>query len=127
MEKRVRESVLRDFFQRALSASNLEIELTDVLRLTPEGGVTVSPVADFDEDFKVLPTHLVHVCDAVLSGELSPSVLPALALTLVASDGFHWNGETEQGGLVAETVFDWACPEINYPLRLQICMPFARV
>ncbi len=39
-----------------------------------------------------------------------------LALALIASDGFFWEGDSAQGGLVAESLFDWASPEINHPL-----------
>jgi hypothetical protein len=56
------------------------------------------------------------VCNAVLEGEIQAGFLEAIGFCLVSSDAFHWDGSSPQGGRVAEVVYDWSAPEINYPL-----------
>jgi len=72
----------------------------------------------------VLPEHLVRVCDTVIRGDIRPATLKAIGFFLLASDHFAWDGDTQQGGLVAETVYDWAGPEVNYPLTLENVVRF---
>jgi len=72
-----------------------------------------------DSEFQVEPSHLVKLCDAVLSGKLNAQHLELIGFCLVGSDHFFWECETKSGDLVAETAYDWSSPEINYPLTVK--------
>src|SRR5262249_46657457 len=108
------EAVLRDFFLGAAHAARLLADL--------RGGVTRSGVTrkhqivDMDMELAVEPAHLIRLCDAVLAGELPAEALQQIGFCLIASDHFHWDADTPNGSVVAETVADWSCPEINWPL-----------
>lgn len=71
------------------------------------------PIENMSENFLVIPDHLVKLCDDVLSEKLSAESLQAIGFCLVASDHFEWGGDTDEGARVADTVLDWASPEIN--------------
>ena len=75
------------------------------------------PIENMSENFLVIPDHLVKLCDDVLSEKLSAESLQAIGFCLVASDHFEWGGDTDEGARVADTVLDWASPEINYDLN----------
>lgn len=75
------------------------------------------PIENMSENLLVIPDHLVKLCDDVLSEKLSAESLQAIGFCLVASDHFEWGGDTDEGARVADTVLDWASPEINYDLN----------
>jgi hypothetical protein len=79
---------------------------------------------DLQEDFEVEPGHLVLLCDAVLSGELPDIALADIGCALVASDHFQWDTDTPAGSRVADTLFEWSTPEINYALTPQAVAKF---
>jgi hypothetical protein len=111
------ESVLRDYFLGRIDESRLSDDLAGSVVQTSHD-VFTHYVDQMDGDFQVDPIHLVKVCDAVLSGDLSPDSLELIGYCLVTSDQFFWQQESKQGNLVAETSYDWSSPEINYPLTL---------
>jgi hypothetical protein len=110
------EAVLRDFFLGAADAALLRADL--------QGGVVRAGITrrhrivDMDTELGVDPAHLVRLCDAVLEGALPPSALQQLGFCLLASDHFDWDADTPGGAVVAETVADWSCPEVNWPLTV---------
>src|SRR6266850_231968 len=91
------EDVLRTFFKGEASAAALARDLEGALVLDGPS-MTRHPIVDMVGDFEVRPHHL--------------------GFCLVASDAFHWNGDSPEGGRVAEVAHDWASPEINYPLTV---------
>jgi len=112
----MRESTLRQFFEGHDKIQALREEL---IAATKKRGPNWSSqvIISMDSDFEVTPKHLVLLCDEVLLGMLPPTLLEAVGFCLVASDHFHWDTDTRAGELVADTVFDWASPEINHPLN----------
>ena len=75
-------------------------------------------VADLATDIEVTRLHLVQLCDAFITGELNAKQLEAIAFFLIGSDHFMWGTDVSDGALVADVLFDWSAPEINYPLTL---------
>jgi hypothetical protein len=111
----MRELILKQFFDGSISGVELAFDLQDAL--VADGPVmTHHLIQDMDEEFEVLPEHLVKACSAVLEGGIPEQSLAAIGFCLVASDSFYWNSDTEKGDLVANVVYDWASPETNYPL-----------
>ncbi|HYR21540.1 MAG TPA: hypothetical protein VEP30_01270 [Chthoniobacterales bacterium] len=112
------EATLRDFLTGAVT--------TDVVRQDLVGTVEKlgdkmyqHHIASLEGEFHVNTSHLIRVCDAVLSGGLDPADLKTIAFCMVASDYFHWDDDTQEAERVGETLHDWASPEINYPLTLE--------
>ena len=117
------ESILRDFIEGRVSSSDLRADLVGAIVQT--GAIAFThKIVDMDVDFEVAPSHLVRVCDSVLSGELEPSNLEAIGYCLAASDHFYWDGDTQSGSRVAETAYDWASPVNNYRLTLDTVRKF---
>ena len=112
----MREAVLREFFTGKIGANELERDLLG--SLVQRGNVTEHPIVDMDEEFSVVPEHLVRVCDAVLAGALHPAHLQAIGFCLQASDHFEWDGSDPNGERVSEVASDWSTPEVNYELNL---------
>ena len=111
------EDVLRQFFESEASAVELAQDLEGAL-VSDGPGLTRHPIVDMTDAFEVQPHHLVRVCDAILNGEIQPGLLEAIGFCLVASDAFHWDSSSPEGGRVADVVCDWSAPEINYPFTL---------
>jgi hypothetical protein len=112
----MREIVLRQFFEGVASEQQLASDVSGSLE---RGNETRVCIERMNSEFHVEPTHLVRVCDAVLSGVLEPSSLAVIGFALQASDVFVWDGSTEGGERVAETSADWSAPEISFPLTVE--------
>jgi len=111
----VHEDVLRQFFEGGASAADLAHDLEGAL-VADGPSVTRHPIVDMVGAFEVQPHHLVRVCEAVLDGAIQPALLEAIGFCLVASDAFHWDSDSSDGGRVADVAYAWSAPEINYPL-----------
>jgi len=111
----MREQVLRGFFERKSSASELQRDVAGSIKQNSSKTSVVS-IEDMDEDFIVTADMAVRLCDAVLSVKLSPAALHAIGFALMASDRFQWDGDDE---VLASVIADWSCPEVNYPLTLE--------
>jgi len=72
---------------------------------------TAIAIIDMDRPFIISRDHVIKLCDAAIEGRLSESALNAVAFALVATDHFEWEDDT-----IAEVLYDWSAPEINYPL-----------
>ena len=110
--------LLRAFFAGEIPASELAADLRGAFETTGRDTRRLR-MADLppEEAFQVETRHLVRLCDAVLAGDLPPAALEAVGFGLIASDGFEWDGDIPDGMRVAETLYDWSAPEINYALR----------
>ncbi len=108
------ESILKDYFLGLIDESRLYEDLKDSVVQTSFDVIThyVNPM---DVDFQVEPAHLVRLCDAVLSERFDARHLEIIGHCLVASEHFFWDEGTKPGNMIAETAYDWASPEINYP------------
>lgn len=114
----MRESILRDYFVGLIDESVLKEDLEGTVIETSHN-VFSHKIISIDTEFEVIPAHLAKLCDGVLSGKLEANDLETVGFCLAATDYFMWDGDTKLGGLVAETVYDWASPEINYPLTIE--------
>jgi len=121
----MRESILRDFFRRRASTSELKADLAGTL-VQKSSDVSHQYVEAMESEFKVSPEHLVHLCDAVLSGDLDATELKAIGFCIVSSDHFHWEADTPMGERVAETAYDWSSPETNYRLTIETVRKFRK-
>ena len=118
------ESVLRDFFLGRINGSQLNDDLAGSIVQTSHDVLTyyVNPM---DGKFQVEPSHLVKLCDAVLAGQVNPEHLEIIGYCLVVSDHFFSQDQPDHGmNLVSDTAFDWASPEMNYPLNLPMVAKF---
>ena len=108
-------STLRDFFLGTATADALAHDVRDawVWRGSDSRELRMD---DLTEDFHVESAHLVRVCDAVISNRLPASALEPIGFGLIASDHFTWDADTDDGSRVAETLWDWSCPEVNFAL-----------
>jgi hypothetical protein len=116
------ESTLRDYFLGRSSAIELKNDIEGTAVRTSHD-VTSYTVVPMDSEFIVSAEHMVSLCDAVLSERLDAGDLEILGFCLEASDNFMWE-ESELDDRIAETVHDWASPEINYPLTTETVKKF---
>jgi hypothetical protein len=107
------EAILRDFFEGAADAIALRKDFIGTLTVG-ENSLEYE-VVKMAGAFRVIPKHLLRLCDAVLDKSLPAEILQAIGLCVIASDYFTWP-DTSTGDLVAQTLNDWATPETSYPL-----------
>lgn len=105
---------LIDYLEGNLNVSKL-VHMLRRLRgkshLTPTEGF-------FNERKKIEVTvkHLIRICDDFLSGDLDPMSMETLAFLMMGTDALDWDSDSPAGSLIAETLDDWASPELAYPL-----------
>ena len=112
------ESILRDYFIGLVDEVVLKEDLKNTMVQTSKD-VFSYKIVSMDTEFEVLPDHLIKLCDAVISEKIETKDLRTIGFCLAATDYFLWDSNTELGNRVAETVLDWASPEINYPLTIE--------
>jgi hypothetical protein len=107
------EATLRDFFSGAADAIALRKDFIGTLTVAEK--TLEYDVVKMAEPFRVIPKHLVRLCDAILERSLPAAILQPVGRSVIASDHFTW-ADTPAGDLVARTLNDWASPETSYPL-----------
>jgi hypothetical protein len=110
----MREKILKQFFTGEVGPKVLAADLVD--SMVTQGDITRHPIEDMRKSFRLVPEHLIRLCDAVLDGEIRPQHLQSIGFCIVASDNFEYDTDTTEGNLVGETLLDWSAPIINYPL-----------
>ena len=114
----MRESILAEFLSGEVTAALLQIELANVVGAnTLQAGENM--ILDLSYDLEIRRDHLIRLCETFLKGDLDSGQLEAIAFFLIGSDHFVWNSDLKEGELVAEILFDWSAPEINYVLTEQ--------
>ena len=108
--------LLRDFFLGRVSAPDLAADVAGAMVQTGHDTYQLHMV-DLVHDFPVSATHLVRLCDAVLTEALPAPALADIAFGMIASDHLTWDTDEPDGARVSEALFDWSAPEINFPLR----------
>jgi hypothetical protein len=112
------EGTLRDFLTGGVTAEVLRQDLAGTVEKLGDK-MYRHHIVSLEGEFHVNASHLVRVCDSVLSGGLDPADLETIGFCIVASDYFYWDDDTPEAERVGETLHDWASPEINYPLTLE--------
>ena len=107
--------MVRDFFLGRVEAADLARDLENAFTRTGRDSSRLN-MRDLDASFAVTAAHLIRLCDAVLADLIPAQSLEAIGFGLIASDHFEWDGENPDGERVAEALYDWSSPEINYPL-----------
>jgi len=107
------EAILRDFFAGTADAITLRKDFIGTLTVGDKS--LEYEVVKMAEPFRVIPKHLVRLCDAILDKSLPAEILQPVGLCVIASDHFAWP-DTATGDLVAQTLNDWASPDTSYPL-----------
>ena len=111
------EAILCDFFTGNTDAQSLAEDLHATI--DSDGMITRYSIVDMTGEFTVTTTHLMSVCDAILEGDIQPTVLRAIGFCLIASNAFEWDADTTDGERVAEICNHWSAPEINFPLTIE--------
>lgn len=73
---------------------------------------TAVTVSAMNSEFVITRTMALRLCDAVLSEKLQGDVLRTVAFVIVSSNHLTWGDDD----LLGEILYDWSCPEVNYPL-----------
>ncbi len=111
----MRESVLADFFMGRVTARELADDVHGSTKRVSEIQTTTQ-IEDMASPFLVTRKMAIALCDAVLSGELSPQELKTVGFALLASDNFYWDEADDEP---AELFYDGSAPEINFSLTYE--------
>ncbi len=123
------EATIRDFFQGALPASELDRAWSSAfIEEARSDGTVVRRLhaTELPEYYTVVPAHIVRLIDAVRGESLSLKALDAVCFALEASDKFDWDTDTPAGERIAKSLFWLGSPEVNYPLTPAILTKIRR-
>jgi hypothetical protein len=113
------EQTLKDYFDAKVSIDTLSADLKDSQLQAGHDTTSVHITSFLDnEAYEVTRQHLLKLCNDTLRGLLTATDLNTVAFALIASNYFHWDSTTKDGEIVADTLFDWDNPEINFPLTV---------
>lgn len=114
---------MADYFSGAIELPALREEVASIVG---KNGLRTGRemFLDLDVYIEVSPAHLVGLCDAVIGDELSADELQAISFFLIASEHFAWDTETTVGSLVADVLFEWSAPQINYALTVDTLIAY---
>jgi len=115
--------LLRLFFEGKLNAKCLFEDFENTITQTSAQCFEHSMI-DLSEDYQVSIDNLILICDAVLSGDLKPEHLVVIGFGMLSSDHFIWDTSTPEGERIANTIYDWSCPQVNYDLNLETVRKF---
>ena len=105
-------SPLTDFFQGTLSLDELRgIAKERIYKV--ENTKSISGLEQSTQIFRLSTIHLIQLCDLTIAGQVSSEELSDLAFWIQAADEVDWDEADE---VITETLFDWANPEVNFPL-----------
>jgi hypothetical protein len=107
----MREDVLRRFFLSEVGVGRLADDVSGSVTHLNQVESTVV-IEDMEVSFRLTREHVLLLCAAGLSNELNSEALTVIAFALLASDRFEWDDD-----VVSETLQDWSCPEINFPMN----------
>ena len=100
----MKESELKEFLDGELDALRLASMLDDA-----EDDAELD--ADLEDEVVLTCADLVKLCDAHLHGVLTLDALQGLAASVLCSDNFTWDEQSEDGELVAAVLWDWSATD----------------
>jgi hypothetical protein len=114
------ERILKDYFDSKVSADFLASDLKgSLVNKSPQTSSVFITRIDDAGSHEITRQNLLKLCNDTLSGRLTCSDLNILAFGLIGSEYFCWDSETEDGEIIAKTLFDWDNPEINFELAVE--------
>jgi len=119
----MREDILKRYFDGTATAKALDKDIEGSETKTGHDLFTIKidQINNIDK-FEVSSKNLLRLCDDSIKGILKFKHLTTIGRALEFSEYFTWNNDTTDGRIVGTVVFDWANPEINFPLNMQNMM-----
>jgi len=113
----MKEQILKEYFDGNVSADTLAFDLqnSQLNNAHNTASVQLTSVTN-DEEYIITREHLIKLCIDTIAGMLTPIDLNEIAFGLISSDYFCWDNSTNDGEIVAVTLFAWDNPDINFPI-----------
>lgn len=108
-------SPLIDFLEEKYVVDDLLAAATVRVRRsgTSKSIVHIEPVT---ESLSLEVVHLIRLCDLAIGQRITAEELSDIAFWIQSADELSWESDSDEGRVISETLFQWACPEINFPL-----------
>jgi hypothetical protein len=113
----MKEETLRDYFDGLISTDILymDVEGSEVKTSPDAISINVNQIKE-EGEYIITRDHLLKLCNDALIGNLKTNHLTTISFALIASDYFHWDTDIDE--VIAEVIFDWDNPEINFPITI---------
>jgi hypothetical protein len=102
----MKEQKLKEYFENLITAEEFSIDY--------EGNEEIE-----NGEFEISKFHLLKICEDFLNRKLSAYDVNSIALSLSISVFFTWDGNSNDGKLIREIVFNWSNPELGFDLTLE--------
>jgi len=119
----MREEILKQYFDGATTSEALDkdVEGSETKTGHDVSAIQIDQFNSIDQ-FEVRSKNLLKLCNDTITGILKFKHLTTIGCALEFSDYFTWNSDTADGRIVGTVIFDWANPDINFPLTIQNMM-----
>ena len=116
-KKKMKESVLRKYFDKEISAIalNQDVDESQIKTGFDTTSLEIEIMEDNDE-YIITTEHLIELAADTISNKITFQNLATIAFALEGSDCFIWDSETKDGERVAKVLFEWDNEIINYPI-----------
>jgi len=115
----MKEQILKDFFIGKITVDTLSSDLIDSQKKTglDTTAVYIDQIKEHGE-FNISIDHLILLCNTVINGKLTMTDLNTIAFSLITSEYFTWNSESEKDKRIETVIYDWDNPEIGFDLTI---------
>ena len=117
--KSMTELKLKKYFENVLTVEQLKVDLKDSQQKTGYDVTTVYIDSLNEGEFEIKKEHLIKLFDDTISGKISPLELNTIGFALMASDFFYWDGETIEGEIIGNVIFELDNHDIGHDLTMK--------
>ena len=112
----MREQKLKEYLENSLTVEEFMMDLENSQHKSGYDTTSFHIEQIEEGEFEITKSHLIKICDDFLQGKLHPMDVNTIAFAFMFSDYFTWNGESQDGKIISEIIYDWDNPEIGFDL-----------
>lgn len=112
----MREQKLKEYLENSLTVEEFMMDLENSQHKSGYDTTSFHIEQIEEGEFEITKSHLIKICDDFLQEKLHPMDVNTIAFAFMFSDYFTWNGESQDGKIISEIIYDWDNPEIGFDL-----------
>lgn len=110
----MREQKLKEYLENSLTIEELMLDWkTNQQKIGYE--TSSFPIEQIEDgEFEITKDHLIKICNDLLKENLHVIDVQTIAFVFISSIYFTWDGESQDGKIISEIIFNWDNPTIGF-------------